>query len=167
MILYNHPNGILFISILFILSMYYYGKNCPCNELNTTCIRKEFYGVQLSHFIFFAFLGFVFPSYFFVIQCLGILFELFEYYLDKNNDFVIKYINGCLMKKPKHKKNNPVYNYSVYRNIPKYVNPIDKFFEIKNSTLHGWHGSVAEVILNIFGFLIGYFLNKILIKYNG
>jgi len=164
MILYNHPNGILLISILFILSMYYYGKGCPCNEIDTKCTRREFYGVQYNHFVFFIILGFVFPSYFFVIQFLGILFELFEYYLDKNNDFVIKYINGCLMKKPKHIKNNPVYNYSVYRNIPKYVNPIDKFFGIKNSTLHGWHGSVAEVILNILGFLIGYFLNKMIIK---
>lgn len=164
MILYNHPNGILFICILFILSMYYYGKGCLCKDIDTKCTRKEFYGVQLNHFVFFIILGFLFPSYFYIIQLLGILFELFEYYLDNNNDFVIKYINGCLMKKPLNVKNNHVYNYKVYRNIPKYLNPIDKFFGIKNSTIHGWHGSIAEIIVNIISFGIGYFLNKMIIK---
>ena len=74
--------------------MYYYSKGCLCKDIDTKCTRNEFYGVQLNHFAFFIILGFLFPSYFYIIQLLGILFELFEYYLDKNNDFVIKYING-------------------------------------------------------------------------
>ena len=35
------------------------------------------------------------------------------------------------------------------------MNPIDKLFGIKNSKIHGWHGSVAEIIVNIIGFEIG------------
>ncbi len=163
--LYNNQNGIILISILFILSMYYFGKSCPCdNEKKNYCIRREFYGVQLNHLVFFIILGILFPSYFIIIQILGILFELAEYYLDKNNEYVKKYIGGCLMEKPKNVKNNNLADYKVYKNIPKYLNHIDKFFGIKNSTLHGWHGSVAEVIINIIGFGIGYFLNKMIFK---
>ena len=28
---------------------------------------------------------------------------------------------------------------------------IDKFFGIQNSRIHGWHGSVAEIVVNIIG----------------
>lgn len=164
--LYNNHNGIILVGILFLLAMYYLGKKCSCTDINkTTCIRKEFYGVQLSHLYFFIILGFLFPSYFFTIQLYGALFEAFEYYLDKNDEIVKKYIGGCLMNKPNNVSNNDISNYTVYRNIPKYLNPIDKFFGIKNSTLHGWHGSVAEIVVNIIGFIIGYILNIIVFKY--
>ena len=69
------------------------------------------------------------------------------------------------MNKPNNVTNNDISNYTVYRNIPKYLNPIDKFFGIKNSTLHGWHGSVAEIVVNVLGFIIGYILNIIVFKY--
>jgi hypothetical protein len=78
---------------------------------------------------------------------------------------VVKYIGGCLKYPPSnynHNKNN-IANYTVYRNIKKPLNPIDKFFNIKNSTLHGWHGSVAELVPNFFGFLIGIAINKLII----
>jgi hypothetical protein len=52
------------------------------------------------------------------------------------------------------------YFYTVYRGIEKPLNYIDKLFNVKNSTLHGWHGSVAELIPNLIGFLIGYTINR-------
>ena len=59
--LYNNHNGIILVGILFLLAMYYLGKKCSCTDINkTTCIRKEFYGVQLSHLYFFIILGFYF-----------------------------------------------------------------------------------------------------------
>ena len=81
--LYNSYKGLLLFTILFLLWAYTLGKSCP-HDKDTKCTRYEFYGVQLNHFFLFLFLGYFFPSFFFTIQTMGILWELFEYYLDKN-----------------------------------------------------------------------------------
>ena len=110
--------------------------------------------------------GVLFPSYFYTFQGLGILWEFAEHLLDVYPIYVIKYIGGCLRYPPtnyNHSKNS-LANYTVYRNIKKPLNPIDKFFNIKNSTLHRWHSSVAELVLNLFGFLIGIALNHLIIE---
>ena len=162
---YNHKNGIIVFCILFLLWAFYLGRNCPCSK-NTKCIRKEFYGVQLNHLTLFVILGIFFPSYFFTFQLLGILWELFEHLLETYPVLVTKYIGGCLQYPPPdyNDKNNPPYDYTVYRGIKKPLNYVDRLFKINNSTLHGWHGSVAELIPNLIGFLIGYCLNKYIFK---
>ena len=159
--LYNSYKGLLLFTILFLLWAYTLGKSCPCDE-DTKCTRYEFYGVQLNHFFLFLFLGYFFPSFFFTIQTMGILWELFEYYLDKNPYIVINHIGGCLMSPPKdyNHKDNSILNYVVYKGIKKPLNPIDKFFNIENSTIHAWHGSAAEIVPNILGFLFGYTLSS-------
>jgi hypothetical protein len=159
--LYNNKYGILCFCALFIYWAYSYGIDCPCHK-NTTCIRVEFYGVQLNHLILFIILGFLFPSYFYTFQGLGMLWEFAEHILDVYPILVIKYIGGCLRYPPSnynHNKNS-IANYTVYRNITKPLNPIDQFFNVKNSKIHGWHGSVAELVPNFFGFLIGSALNR-------
>jgi hypothetical protein len=163
--LYNSKNGIFLFSILFLYWVYSYGKSCPCS-INTTCIRKEFYGVQLNHFLLFVILGLIFPSYFYTFQCIGILWEIAEHILDVYPILVTNYLGGCLKYPPitYNEKNNPHYNYIVYRGIEKPLNPIDEFFNVKNSTLHGWHGSVAELIPNFFGFIIGHYINTKLFR---
>ena len=163
--LYNHNNGVIIFCLIFLFWAYSYGKDCPCST-NTTCIRIEFYGVQLNHFILFIILGLLFPSYFYTFQCLGILWEFAEHILDNNPNIVKKYIGGCLKYPPRayDEKNNPHYNYTVYRGIKKPLNYIDKLFNVKNSTLHGWHGSIAELIPNFFGFLLGQIINKKIIQ---
>ena len=116
----------------------------------------------------FIILGVLFPSYFYTFQALGILWEFAEHLLDVYPIYVIKYIGSCLRYPPSnynHSKNS-LANYTVYRNIKKPLNPIDKFFNIKNSTLHRWHSSVAELVLNLFGFLISIALNHLLIGNN-
>ena len=144
--------------------MLFYGKIiCNCNKKTIYCNRYEFYGVQFNHFIFFLFLGFYFPSYFILIQLLGIIWEFLEYILDKNEILAMNYFGGCLSEKNNNKLGKP-YFYTVYKNIPKYQNPIDKYFEIENSTIHTWHGSIAEIMPNIFGFSLGLIFNKIFIK---
>lgn len=164
--LYDNINGIVLVSLIFILWAINLGKECPCDkETERECIRHEFYGVQFNHLIFFVFLGYVFPSYFYTWMIIGVLWEYLEYLLDKNPLLVVKYIGGCLNNAPSnyvHSKNK-LYNYFVFKGIPKYVNPIDKLFNIENSTLHGWHGSVAELIPNYVGFMCGYYLNKMTI----
>jgi len=115
--LYNSKEGIILFILLFLLSMYYLGKKCPCQKnKNTTCIRKEFYGIQLNHLVLYIILGFIFPSYFYTLLFLGILWEIFEYILDKNEWIVKKYIGGCLKLKPKNNNINHIYNYTVTKN---------------------------------------------------
>ena len=162
--LYNKKEGLFVFGVLFLLWAINLGYNCPCDkEPNQLCIRNEFYGVQFNHFLLFIFLGFLFPSFFYTLMVVGIIWEYLEYLLDKYPDFTVKYIGGCLSKPPKnfHNHQNKLYNYSVYKGIPKYLNPVDRLFNIKNSTIHAWHGSVAEIIPNFLGFYVGYSLNKI------
>jgi len=162
--LYNNDYGVLCFCTLFLYWAYSYWTKLSCNK-NTSCTRIEFYGIQLNHLILFIILGLLFPSYFYTFQGLGILWEFAEHILELYPKLVIKYIGGCLGYPPSnynHSKNS-IANYTVYRNIKKPLNPIDKFFNIKNSTLHGWHGSVAELVHNFFGFIIGIDLNHFLI----
>lgn len=160
--LYNNINGVILVCILFVIIMYYRGKY-QCNNKNTTnCYRREILGVQYNHIYFFIFMGIFFPSYFWTFQILGLLFELFEMMLDKNEKWTIQNLGGRLSERPKNIK-NLIYNFKVYKGMDKYVNPIDKFFNIKNSKLHFWHVSIAEVVTNIISFIIGIKINKYII----
>lgn len=128
--LYNNINGVIIVCISFVLIMYYRGKYmCSCNK-NINCYRREIFGVQYNHLIFFIFLGTIFPSYFVTFQILGILFELFEMVLDKNEKWTIQNLGGCLSDRDTNIKNS-MYNFKVYKGANKYINPIDKFFNIK------------------------------------
>ena len=162
---YNNKNGVIIFCVLFLYWAYSYGKMCPCTG-NTTCIRKEFNGIQINHFFLFIILGILFPSYFYTFQCIGILWEFAEHILDKFPILAVKYTGGCLQYPPPgySENNNPITNYTVYRGIEKPLNYIDKLFNVKNSTLHGWHGSVAELFPNFFGFLLGYYINRLTLR---
>tara|TARA_A100001015_G_C14981525_1_gene709678 strand:+ start:494 stop:994 length:501 start_codon:yes stop_codon:yes gene_type:complete len=160
---YNNNRGFLILGILFILYLYYFATSCPCDKKGPrTCTRLEIYGVQFNHLLLFGFIGFYFPSYFYTSQILGILFEYIEHLADIYENNIIKYIGGCLTLNPKLYSNKNLLYYNVYRNENKYLNPIDRFFGINNSKIHGWHGSIAEILVNIVGFIIGYALNKLL-----
>ena len=80
-------------------------------------------------------------------------------YLDKNEKFAFS-IGGCLAKKDYKLSKEWYYNYLVTEGKQKYVNPIDRLLGIKNSKKHGWHGSIAEIFVNLLGFGIGSYLNK-------
>lgn len=163
--IYNNINGVIIVLILFNVAMLYHGKyNCSCDVEHTKCVRHEILGVQYSHLYFFIFIGFFFPSYFWTFQIVGLLWEFFEIFLDRNESETIKYLDGCLSKKPKHIGEQSIYNFKVYKNVDKYLNPVDRFFNIKNSKIHFWHGSIAEVVLNVIAFFIGFGLNKLLLK---
>ena len=133
------------------------GRGCPCNNKKASyeCYRYEVWGVQTNHIWAFMVLGFMFHKYFYTIQLLGIIWELFEYYLHFDKGFVKK-LGGCLENAPPPNTENYKYRANlVTKGRNKKYNPIDIFFGIKNSTNHGWHHSIAEIVVNIVSFLIG------------
>ena len=160
--IYNNKIGLLIILVATICLFYYVGQyECPCNKKhNSLCYRTEFYGMQFNHLFFFIFLGIMFPDYFIVIQIFGIAFELLEILLDHYQEFTIKYLGGCYSNNPDKTKPNPPYFYKVWKNEKKNLNPIDQLFNLQPSKLHSFNGSIAEIIPNIIGFGIGWFINK-------
>lgn len=168
--LYNHPNGIILFCLLFTLWAYNLGQSCPCDTttstastVSTLCNRYEIFGVQPNHFILFIILGVAFPNYFITFTVLGSAFEYAEHLLDRNPEFVKKYIGGCLSERPKDWPQNTPSNSYVFAHEKKQLHSVDEIFNIKNSTIHGWHGSVAEVFVNIAGFIIGMMINRFLL----
>ena len=152
---------ILLSIILSIIMIMYARYFCPCNKddkyLSNICVRYEIFGAQLNHLTTYILLGYFFPKNFIILQTIGILWELIEIYLDYNEEFA-KHFGGCLKITKNNNKN------IVGKNHNKYINPIDKLFGIKNSKIHTWHGSIAEIIVNLVGFAIGYYLYKFKIK---
>lgn len=163
---YNTKEGVLLIILLFLVYIFLVSQMCPCNNNNYLCTRKEFFGIQFNHIIFFIFLGYYFPSYFYTFQIFGISFELLQIYFDKYPNILFYNISGCLKNPPLNyrEEDNKIYNYRVYKGIKKPLNIIDEIFEIENSTISLWHGSIAEIIANIIAFKIGYLLNTYLKK---
>ena len=106
------------------------------------------------------FLGFAFPSYFYTLQILGILFEIVEGILDHNDAFVVEYMGGCFMERPKDQPPNTPANSVVFKHEDKYRNPIDRVLGIRHSKIHAWNGSAGEVVMNVLGFVAGYAINK-------
>ena len=89
------------VGILFIYFLIANRYNCPCNipdsKIKDVCYRYEVFGVQLNHLYFYIFLGYFFPEYFITLQGLGILWEIIEVYLDRNDDLVVKNNLGGLI----------------------------------------------------------------------
>ena len=161
--MFINKNIELFIIFIIIFIYYYTSKyRCPCNknnnELSNTCYRYEIYGIQINHIILFMFFGYFCHEYFVLLQSIGIIWEIIEMYLDKYENIVYTF-GGCL------KKDNTNNKYKIGKDEIKYLNPIDKYFNIKNSKIHGWHGSIAEIIINFISFFIGYYLYLIKNKY--
>lgn len=159
--LYNTWNGLVLFGLIFTIYVVEIMYRCSCKtRAKSNCVRHEFYGVQLNHFVLFFFLGVTFPSYFYTLQIVGILFEILEGIMDYNDAFVMKYVGGCLAERPKELTDESLAYTIVYKNEEKYRNPIDRLFGIRNSQVHAWHGSAGEVVMNFLGFVSGYAINK-------
>ena len=142
---------LILLYVFVIINLYLNKLICPCdnNRSKGYCYRYEYKGILIRKYFTFFILGYFFYEYYLFIIPTIILWELFEIYLDKNENIVFKF-GGCLDK--------DIYNkeYIVGYNEEKYLNPIDKFFNIKNSKKHMWHGSIAEIIYGILFFIFGY-----------
>ena len=163
---YNSVHGILAFCALFLLGCRWYGKvACPCPARSGSpdlfCFRKEFYGAQLNHLALFIVLGAVFPDFFGTFMVLGFLFEISQAWLDHNEAFAISHVGGCLLERPAWWRPDKPYDTHVFAGETKPQNPIDAVFGIRNSRVHGWHGSMAEVLINAIGFVIGMLGNRL------
>ena len=81
---------ILFIFFICILVIMSYGillcmSGTSRDPLETTPIIWGIDGWSMTHFVFFLFLGYLFPGHFFFVFILGSSWELFEYWFGKNN----------------------------------------------------------------------------------
>ena len=142
------------VMLLFTLWFFKHGRDCPCEtEHRRECYRTEFYGFQYGHLFLYILLGFLFPKDLWFWISLGIIWEIFEYWLSSRKD-IIKCHGGCLTHH-KGKNEGPLWHRKVYGGKPKYENFIDQMFGIKNSPNHTWHYSVGENLTNIIGFYIG------------
>ena len=77
---------ILLFPIIFGLWIISIAKACPCpaKKDKQQCYRAELYGVQYNHIYLFIFLGYFFTNYFYTIQFFGIIWEVFEYWINNN-----------------------------------------------------------------------------------
>jgi hypothetical protein len=139
------------IILLFIVWFFAYANKCSCKKETKECYRTEFYGFQYGHLLLYTPLGAMYPKQFWFWIILGIVWEIFEYWLSMHPDLVQK-LGGCLSKS---EEETPLWYRHVYAGTPKYENFIDKTFDIKNSHVHTWHYSIGENLTNVIGFLIG------------
>ena len=71
------------------------------------------------------------------------------------------FLSGGVSRTPDYKlRNEWYYKHLVTEGKEKYLSPLDAALGIKNSKKHGWHGSVAELVVNLIGFGIGSYAHK-------
>ena len=144
----------------FIIWHYLHGLECPCDtETPNNCIRYEVFGVQPNHFLLFTLLGMFFPEKFWFYTIVGILWEVYEYFLQRNPRYIREVLGGCLTPQPENPR-----PHVVYGGVPKYINPLDRWLGIPVDTDNTWHPSAAEAVLNVLGLLTGIFLRRLVIS---
>lgn len=148
----------MIVPILFLTWFVLHGRRCSCRDIREGCHRTEFYGFQYGHLFFFAFVGFLYPEAFTRWIALGVLWEVFEYWLSSRPDLV-RAFGGCLTRH-EGKDEGPPWMRRVYGGKPKYENWVDRIFGIQNATDHTWHYSVGENLTNAVGFLVGSYLRR-------
>lgn len=136
---------------LFFVWAWMHGKACPCDRSGEyECVRDEVWGVQLNHFVIFMVLGMMFPDRFWPFMFIGLIWELWELYITQYPEFVYRF-GGCLTHRGAA-SNKPG---RVYAGERKYHNPIDEALGLEHPQWHTWHGSAAELVPNVLGFLFG------------
>ena len=102
------------------------------------CYRGET-NAALSHFAFYAGLGYAFPGWFWFWQALGIVWEALELYVH-NRQWLLHYTGGCVHKNLIGKEK---------------LNAVDSLFGIKTAGNHVWQPSVSDIAFNLVGFALG------------
>jgi len=98
----------------------------------------------------------MYPKQFWFWITLGIVWEIFEYWLSQRMD-IVRQLGGCLSPSDEE---TPLWYRKVYGGQTKHENFIDQFFGIKNSSEHTWHYSIGENLTNVVGFLLGQMIHK-------
>lgn len=139
----NTNTKILLVITLFIIYYLVRGRYmCPCPYPgNNFCYRTEMYGLQMNHLLFYIIIGYLFPKYFLTWQILGICWELIEFLPTYYPHIFLPYIGGCIQ---------------LDKRDDFYVNIVDRW--LPRSDEHFWHPKLSDILLNITGFMIGYFI---------
>ena len=137
------------IGICFIAYFVIRGLNCPCpNTYHSTssiikCSRYEIHGWQINHLFFYAVIGFMFPDQFWFWQALGVLWEIIElvpYVLPQT----LAWTGGCV-------------HYDLL-DKPYQVHWLDDAVGLQSPREHFWHVKLTDIVLNLVGFALGYFM---------
>lgn len=124
--------------ILAFLIILFYGKYRCDHPYFKDPLEYTFFGEidlwSINHFIFFTFLGYLFPKTFWSSLIIGILWELFETF---NGIYKPKIFNG--------------------------YGHCDKLTSDRPDGLW-WYGKSSDIIMNTLGFAFGYYLNKNTLK---
>ena len=149
----------LLLFLLFFVWAKLHGRACPCDGSGQhECVRDEIWGVQPNHFFLFMIIGVLFPDRFWLFMTMGVLWEIWEYYISQYPEFIKKF-GGCLTRRgvasdlPRR----------VYAGERKYHNPVDEFLGLEHPQWHTWHGSAAELVPNVLGFLAGSMITQNLV----
>lgn len=141
----------IIIFMLFFFWAWSHGRECPCDHPGEyECVRDEVWGVQLNHFVIFFILGMMFPNRFWPLMFIGLIWELWELYITQYPEFVYSF-GGCLTRRGVASNKSG----RVYAGERKYHNPIDEALGLEAPRWHTWHGSAAELIPNVLGFITG------------
>ena len=94
---------ILFLFFICILVIIAYAiilcmMNIKKDPLETEPIIWDIDGWSITHFVFFLFLGYLFPGHFLFILILGSSWELVEYWIGKNNKTLMRGVECNLNK---------------------------------------------------------------------
>ena len=132
------------------ISVFIYGKYRCVNKDYKDILALELYpkidGWLISHFVAFAIAGVLFPDTFYFSLLLGILWELFEFYLGITKPKFLKGITDChRVLNENTKKNKDVLN-------------------LNNDDNNGywWYGKKEDVLVDALGFLFGKY---VILKY--
>lgn len=141
--------------VLLLLLFFYWAKRhgqaCPCDRPGKyECVRDEVWGFQMNHFNLFMIMGMIFPDRFLPFMIMGLIWEAWEIWMTHNPEYV-KRFGGCLTRRGVS-SDKPG---RVYAGERKYHNPLDEFIGLEHPQWHTWHGSAAELIPNVLGFLTG------------
>ena len=142
----------LAIVIVIAFTTYYalIGSRCPCpntqasDDAQLDCHRGEA-NAALSHFAFYMGLGYAFPTWFWFWQGLGVLWELAELLVHRNQR-LLSYTGGCVHTDMTGKQEG---------------NSLDSLFGINPPHNHVWHPSASDVAYNLIGFGMGVLASKV------
>ena len=143
------PERLYFI-LGFLAFVVFVGIKCPCPAVGDVqpgafkCIRDE-QDAAFSHFLAYAVLGYMYPSQFVFWQALGVLWEVAELLLDRNQEYLL-YIGGGVSEGDQKK------------NVG---NPIDKLLNVSPTQTHVWHPSASDVVYNFVGFSVGAMMQRL------
>lgn len=132
------------IFLIVIGSIFLYGKlRCSYNfnDILGFKFNKFIDGWVISHFLVFLLIGYLFPETFYLTMALGILWEVFEWWVGITKPAFLKDIGNC-----RHSITNS--------NERKSLRSKSK----TGKTTYWWYGQYEDIIADFLGFMVGKYI---------